>query len=170
MSQDGFEIDNCKNDLYTIFLDGLISLYVQKRYDDLHFILIGNSDLKSDTNTLNPTYIDTDSIINVRVWTDEETKRLLDILHYVCIDSENIISLNNRIIELWLYEMNTEMSRFFYRASKVECNRDRHLTLKVNKNVWNDFTSRCNALNVTIPIGFKTCMHEFLEQKSKIFL
>lgn len=168
------DIDECKNDLFTIFFDTLITLYVKQDYTAIRKILIGSNEpsthkfVSKDSNCAK--YIDEDSIVPIRVWTDNETKKYLDMLYYVCKDENTIVSLNNKIIESWLCEMNTIMSRFFYKSRNVTCTKGCRMTFRVENRTWNEFISRCSALNITQLNGFKTCVSEFISQRAKIFL
>lgn len=163
-----------KNDLFTIFFDRLFSLYIKREYDEIEKILIGTNESKSysfvSKNTNGAKYIDENSAIPVRVWTDSETKRFLEVLHYVCKDENTIVLLNSKMIELWLYEMNSEMSRFFYRTKNIECERECYITIGIEKEKWSEFIKRTKLFKITIPDGFKDCINMYLRQKSKMYL
>lgn len=166
------ELDEYNIDNTLIFLEKLITLYDNRQYDELRQVLTGSSQI--DAHKLLPSkgakYIDEDTIINVRIKTDEETLGIIDILYNLCKDENIIISLNNKMMRLWLYEMESEMSKFFFRAKlNGECKRDYYLTLKMEKKIWDDFAVRCGKINVNFCKGFKTCLTKFLEQKSQIY-
>lgn len=167
------ENNEYKNELCHIFLEKLVTLYNKRDYDEIEKILIG----KNESTTYNfpckingATYVDDNTVVDVRVWTDEITKSIIDVLYYVCRYENMIISLNNKMIKWWLYSTNTEISKFTYRNKKFECNKDCRLTIKIEKDLWDEFIARTKVFNVTIPAGFKICINDFLEQKARIHL
>lgn len=174
--------ENCienkyKNDLFIIFLDKLITLYNEREYDRIRNILIGDKcEIKKHKYVYKngcSKYYDNDSIIITRIWTDNETKKLLDVLYYVCIDENVTISLNNKLIEFWLYTLNSEMSKFFYDTSNkitIECNENYRLSFKIQRQIWSDFVKKCKTLGITVSMGFKNCVNGYLEQESNIHL
>lgn len=169
------EINNIdKNNLFIIFLDKLMTLYNQEEYDKIKNILIGNKqdiEYKYSHKNGNSTYYDEGYITTVRVWADEETKKQLDCLYYVCTDENTIISLNNKIIEMWLHILNYEMSKVFYNIDNkktVECSKDHRMYFTIQNKKWSDFTKKCKTLGITINIGFKDCVNKYLDEKSNI--
>lgn len=173
------EDNNYKNDLFVIFIDKLVTLYVKRKYDELENILIGKENDKrtyrySNKSSNGAKYIDNDSIIVVRPWTDNETKRLIEALHYVCFDDFIKLRLSEKIVKLWLYNMNTEMNQFFFscgngtdnKIKRIKCDEEHRLTLKIEKKTWSEFVKRCEILGITTCIGFKNCIEFYIEQKA----
>ncbi len=161
------EFNNIDNSI-TPFLDKLISLYIKGEHNKIRRILIGTNEPK-EHNHVSKTgarYIDNNTIIPVRVWTDNETREYLETLYCICKDKDMIITLNNKMIGLWLYEMNNEMSKFFYRSKNIECSRDTRLTIEMEKEKWDIFTERVKLFKIKAPEGFKDCINRFLKQKA----
>lgn len=170
------DVNSCNNDLITSFLNRLLTHYINREHDEIEKILIGKKNVNeeriykySPKNPDVPKYIDEDSIINVRVWTNEETKELLKILYYVCKDENNIVTLNNKMIELWLFETNTEMCKFFHKEKKIEISKLYRPIIKIKKNTYSEFTKRCELLGINGTQGFHMCINNFIEQKARTY-
>ncbi|MDD3474355.1 MAG: hypothetical protein PHP08_00445 [Candidatus Dojkabacteria bacterium] len=169
MNQSENNVDE-KNELITEFLDRLVSLRKSGNYNEIEEMLIKVDEKKEYkhendySNTVR--YIDNDSIVDVRIWSDYDTRKNIKILHYVCSNRDICISLNNKILKLWLYDMDSEMSKFFYKARKIYCEKEYRLSLSVEYKLWKEFISRCDTLNITITQGFKSCINDFIEHKT----
>lgn len=166
-----------EDDLVVLFLNKLLTYYVNKEYEELEKILIGNKETSrnhiyrySYNNSDSAKYIDEQPIIERRVWIDEETRKTLKILYWVCRDKNKIITLNNKIVKLWLFETGTEMSKIFYKMKDIKCNHDYRINLKIEKDTWESLVNSCELLSTTVPEGFKACVNEFVEQKAKQYL
>ncbi len=157
-------------EVISFFLDKLISLYIRGEHDKISKILMGTNESKEYkyVSRKGTRYIDNDTVVSVRVWTDNETREYLETLYCICKDKNMMVTVNNKMIGLWLYEMNTEMSRFFYRSKNIECSRDSRLTIEIEKEKWDAFTDRIKLFKIKSPEGFKDCVNKFLKQKATL--
>jgi len=160
------------NDLSISFMNKLIEIYDERDYENIRKILIGNRTsekvYKYELNNGSSLYIDDDSNITVRIWIDNESKQILDVIYYVCEkDIFLCYNINCKIIDLWTYTTNNDMSLFFKEIIKSSGDVF-YIRLKVNKKVWDKFILNCKRLGITLQDGFKSAIKEYIKNKTEL--
>jgi len=156
---------------YTEFIQHLISLYFDHKYDDISEVLKIENDDNNRNNIPSDRYYkkgmifceDENPLTIIRINVDEEIKYPLNTLLMISsnsIDEKEFISL---IIDRWIESTKTYGLLDKNKIPKI-VGKESYIQLKVGNITWNDFSKSCKNKGILIKNGFKMSLLKYLHE------
>jgi len=160
---------------YTEFIQHLISLYFDHKYDDISEVLKieHNPDYKKNNKPVykycdhGMIFLENNNPITLqRIYVDKETKYILNTLLMVTSNSVNEKSFLDLIINKWIKNIHlTGLLENNIITPKI-IGKETYVQLKVGKKCWEDLSKACKNKSILMKIGFKMSLLSYLNEIS----